>query len=102
MLGPRCPVIIDPASDSDIENYKKLFIDVTGKQVAASDERISASMADTSKCRVPLRLGVIMRLVARAIAMTLTTDTSGCERLISPISDLQTLCGQSSEYGPGG
>ena len=80
MLGPRCSVIIDPASDSDsesdIENYRKLFIDVTGnlRQVAASDEWISTSMADTSKCRVrvPLRLGVILRWVARAIAMTLT------------------------------
>ena len=84
MLGPSCSVIIDPASDSDnyIENYRKLFtgIDVTGnlRRVAASDEWISASMADTSnlKCRVrvPLRvrLGVILRWVARAIAMTLT------------------------------
>jgi hypothetical protein len=100
---PRCTCSCD--SDIRVENYRKLLIDVTGnlRQVAASDEWISASMADTSKCRVPLRLVVILRLVARAIAMTLTTDTSGCERLISlmPVSDLQTLCGQSSEYGCG-
>ena len=96
-------MIIDPASDSDIENYRKLFtgIDVTGnlRQVAASDEWISASMADTSKCRVrvPLRvrLGVILRWVARAIAMTLTTDNCGCERLISLMSDLQRLIMQA-------
>ncbi len=33
-------------------------------------------------------MGVILRGVA--IAMTFTTDTSGCERLISLMSDLQT------------
>ncbi len=33
-------------------------------------------------------MGVILRVVA--IAMTFITDTSGCERLTSLMSDLQT------------
>ena len=85
-----------------IESYKKFVADVTGKQVV--DEwtaikrmvvqkqqlmmmpfkRLWARMLSMFTAQYPL----ILRLVA--IAMTFTTDTSGCERLISLMNDLQT------------
>jgi hypothetical protein len=84
-----------------IESYKKFVADVTGKQVV--DEwtaikrmvvqkqqlmmmpfkRLWARMLSMFTAQYPL----ILRLVA--IAMTFTTDTSGCERLISLMNDLQ-------------
>jgi hypothetical protein len=85
-----------------IENYKKFFADVTGKQVVdewtaikrmvvqkpslmgMSFKRLWARMLSLFTAQFPL----ILRLVA--IAMTFTTDTSGCERLISLMNDLQT------------
>jgi hypothetical protein len=85
-----------------IENYKKFLPDVTGKQVVdewtaikrmvvqkpslmgMSFKRLWARMLSLFTAQFPL----ILRLVA--IAMTFTTDTSGCERLISLMNDLQT------------
>ena len=85
-----------------IENYKKFFVDVTGKQVVdewtaikrmvvqkpslmgMSFKRLWARMLSMFTAQFPL----ILRLVA--IAMTLTTDTSRCERLTSLMNDLQT------------
>ena len=91
-----------------IENYKKFFVDVTGKQVVdewtaikrmvvqkpslmgMSFKRLWARMLSLFTAQFPL----ILRLVA--IAMTFTTDTSGCERMISLMNDLQTLAAQGS------
>ena len=85
-----------------IENYKKFFVDVTGKQVV--DEWISIKRVIAQKSTLtamPFRrlwarmlsmftaqFPLILRLMA--IAMTFTTDTSGCERLLSLMNDLQT------------
>jgi hypothetical protein len=85
-----------------IENYQKFFVDVTGKQVvdewisikrviaqrptltAMPFKRLWARMLSMFTAQFPLILRVV------AIAMTFTTDTSGCERLISLMNDLQT------------
>ena len=85
-----------------IENYKNFFPDVSGKQV--HDEWTSIKRLIVKKSSLMLmpfkqlwarmlsmftaQFPLILRVVA--IAMTFTTDTSGCERLISLMNDLQT------------
>ena len=95
-----------------IENYQKFFVDVTGKQVV--DEwtaikrmvvqkqqlmmmpfkRLWARMLLVSMLTAQFKFPVILRFKLVAIAMMLATGTcahtSGCERLISRTSDLQT------------
>jgi hypothetical protein len=84
-----------------IENYKKFFADVTRKQVvdewtaikrmvvrkpslvSMRFKRLWARMLSMFIAHFPLMLHSV------AIAMTLTTDTFGCERLISLMNDLQ-------------
>ena len=85
-----------------IENYNNFFPDVSGKQV--HDEWTSIKRLIVKKSSLMLmpfkqlwarmlsmftaQFPLILRVVA--IAMTFTTDTSGCERLISLMNDLQT------------
>ena len=86
-----------------IENYNNFFPDVSGKQV--HDEWTSIKRLIVKKSSLMLmpfkqlwarmlsmftaQFPLILRVVA--IAMTFTTDTSGCERLISLMNDLQTV-----------